>query len=96
MSVYSRVHSHGVVDTKNLGENPNDDDWETDPDYVNDVSEKDQRWGSKEIVPPKKKGEQVDNIQEIARRATEQDQKVTMDTYYEKKSKSLYGGQKDQ
>eukprot|EP00297_Palpitomonas_bilix_P015824 CAMPEP_0113869372 /NCGR_PEP_ID=MMETSP0780_2-20120614/1500_1 /TAXON_ID=652834 /ORGANISM="Palpitomonas bilix" /LENGTH=99 /DNA_ID=CAMNT_0000854543 /DNA_START=36 /DNA_END=335 /DNA_ORIENTATION=- /assembly_acc=CAM_ASM_000599 len=27
-----------------------DDDWETDPDYVNDVSEKEQRWGSKEIV----------------------------------------------
>jgi cortactin len=28
----------------------NDDDWETDPDYVNDVSEKEQRWapGAKE------------------------------------------------
>uniref|UniRef100_U5EZJ7 Putative cortactin n=1 Tax=Corethrella appendiculata TaxID=1370023 RepID=U5EZJ7_9DIPT len=24
-----------------------DDDWETDPDFVNDVSEKEQRWGSK-------------------------------------------------
>jgi hypothetical protein len=22
-----------------------DDDWETDPDYVNDVSEQQQRWG---------------------------------------------------
>ncbi|KAJ3081548.1 hypothetical protein HK102_002278, partial [Quaeritorhiza haematococci] len=25
-----------------------DDDWETDPDFVNDVSEKDQRWGHKD------------------------------------------------
>ena len=22
-----------------------DDDWETDPDYINDVSEHEQRWG---------------------------------------------------
>ena len=22
-----------------------DDDWETDPDYINDVSEQEQRWG---------------------------------------------------
>ncbi|XP_071497289.1 src substrate cortactin-like, partial [Diadema antillarum] len=26
-----------------------DDDWETDPDFVNDVSEKEQRWGSKSV-----------------------------------------------
>lgn len=26
-----------------------DDDWETDPDFVNDVSEQEQRWGSKTI-----------------------------------------------
>ena len=26
-----------------------DDDWDTDPDFVNDVSEKEQRWGSKSI-----------------------------------------------
>lgn len=24
-----------------------DDDWETDPDYINDVSEEEQRWGLK-------------------------------------------------
>jgi len=24
-----------------------DDDWETDPDYVNDVSEQEQRWGGR-------------------------------------------------
>ena len=25
-----------------------DDDWETDPDYVNNMSEEQQRWGSSE------------------------------------------------
>lgn len=29
--------------------NNGDDDWDTDPDFVNDVSEKEQRWGSKTI-----------------------------------------------
>lgn len=28
-------------------EQENDDDWETDPDYVNDQTEEEQRWGSK-------------------------------------------------
>lgn len=26
-----------------------DDEWETDPDFVNDVSEQEQRWGSATI-----------------------------------------------
>lgn len=26
-----------------------DDDWETDPDFVNDVTEEEQRWGSNTI-----------------------------------------------
>uniref|UniRef100_A0A1A9UR61 SH3 domain-containing protein n=1 Tax=Glossina austeni TaxID=7395 RepID=A0A1A9UR61_GLOAU len=29
--------------------NDADDDWETDPDFINDVSEQEQRWGSKTI-----------------------------------------------
>lgn len=30
---------------------PNDDDgdWETDPDFINNVTEQEQRWGSKTI-----------------------------------------------
>uniref|UniRef100_A0A2M3ZH64 Putative src substrate cortactin n=1 Tax=Anopheles braziliensis TaxID=58242 RepID=A0A2M3ZH64_9DIPT len=31
------------------GQTAEDDDWETDPDFVNDVSEQEQRWGSKTI-----------------------------------------------
>ena len=35
---------------KMMLENSNDpDEWDTDPDFVNNVSEKDQRWGSKTI-----------------------------------------------
>lgn len=29
--------------------NAEDDDWETDPDFVNDVTEEEQRWGAKTI-----------------------------------------------
>jgi cortactin len=29
--------------------NDADDDWETDPDFINDVSEQEQRWGSKTV-----------------------------------------------
>lgn len=27
-----------------------DDDWETDPDFINNVTEQEQRWGSKTIA----------------------------------------------
>ncbi len=30
-------------------DNGDDDDWETDPDFVNDISEKESRWGSKSV-----------------------------------------------
>ena len=35
--------------------NTDDDDWETDPNYINDVSEQDQRWapGAKDNSSPK-------------------------------------------
>ena len=32
---------------KRTCEKDNEDDWETDPDYINDVSEQEQRWGGK-------------------------------------------------
>ncbi|GLV44065.1 cortactin [Carabus blaptoides fortunei] len=30
-------------------ENSGDDDWETDPDFINDVTEQEQRWGSRTV-----------------------------------------------
>eukprot|EP00051_Salpingoeca_urceolata_P010302 m.125609 g.125609 ORF g.125609 m.125609 type:complete len:213 (-) comp16655_c1_seq2:297-935(-) len=43
----STWRAHTAV--SNVSDDESDDDWETDPDFVNDVSEKDQRWGSKTI-----------------------------------------------
>lgn len=36
-------------DIANAPQPEGDDDWETDPDFVNDVNEQEQRWGSKTI-----------------------------------------------
>jgi len=33
---------------KSLEKDP--DDWDTDPDFVNDVTEKEQRWGAKTVA----------------------------------------------
>ncbi|KAI8120801.1 Src substrate cortactin [Lucilia cuprina] len=38
----------------------NDDDWETDPDFVNDVSEQEQRWGAKTIEGSGRTGGAID------------------------------------
>ena len=34
---------------KPVSNNNDDDDWETDADFVNDVSEREQRWGAKTV-----------------------------------------------
>ena len=33
--------------SKNNKSNADEDDWETDPDYINNASEEEQRWGGK-------------------------------------------------
>uniref|UniRef100_A0A8D8XI41 Hematopoietic lineage cell-specific protein n=1 Tax=Cacopsylla melanoneura TaxID=428564 RepID=A0A8D8XI41_9HEMI len=37
-----------------------DDDWETDPDFINDVNEQEQRWGSKTIPGSGRTGGSID------------------------------------
>ncbi|KAJ3291979.1 hypothetical protein HDU79_001849 [Rhizoclosmatium sp. JEL0117] len=39
-----------------------DDDWDTDPDFVNDVSEKDQRWGNQKTLQVNEKKETDINL----------------------------------
>lgn len=39
-----------------------DDDWETDPDFINDVTEEEQRWGSKTIPGSGRIGDAIDMI----------------------------------
>jgi len=37
------------VRTNEVKNGDDGDEWETDPDFVNDVSEKEQRWGAKTV-----------------------------------------------
>lgn len=45
MEMWKATAGHNVPQQNNA----DDDDWETDPDFVNDVTEEEQRWGSKTI-----------------------------------------------
>merc|ERR1712137_713514 len=56
MSVYMRTEelapaTLSSTDVKSAAAEVDEDDWDTDVDAINDVSEKEQRWGSKDIVP---------------------------------------------
>lgn len=42
--MWKAAAGHTVEDN---GNGAGDDDWETDPDFVNDVNEQEQRWGGK-------------------------------------------------
>lgn len=41
--MWKAAAGHQVDDAN--GNGAGDDDWETDPDFVNDVNEQEQRWG---------------------------------------------------
>ncbi|XP_070383421.1 src substrate cortactin [Dermacentor albipictus] len=49
-----------------------DDDWETDPDFVNDVTEEEQRWGSKTVEGSGHVADAV-NINELREQVTKDD-----------------------
>ncbi|GFS74145.1 hematopoietic lineage cell-specific protein [Nephila pilipes] len=51
---------YNMNDSKNGG----DDDWETDPDFINDVTEEEQRWGSKTVEGSGRTSAAI-NIQEL-------------------------------
>ncbi|CAG7786084.1 unnamed protein product, partial [Allacma fusca] len=66
------------VDTEN-------DDWETDPDFVNDVTEEEQRWGSKTIegsgrtagaIDMRKLNEEIQSSDALAKKKFLQDSKA--------------------
>ena len=42
-------HGHGNAAKVPALPQQDDDDWETDPDFVNDVTEQEQRWGAKTV-----------------------------------------------
>ncbi|CAB3984813.1 src substrate cortactin [Paramuricea clavata] len=58
-------------------DNADDDDWDTDPDFVNDVSEKEQRWGAK-TVEGSGHMESI-NIKDLRQNVTQDHQKIKKD-----------------
>eukprot|EP01125_Pyxidicula_operculata_P007690 TRINITY_DN2601_c0_g1_i1.p1 TRINITY_DN2601_c0_g1~~TRINITY_DN2601_c0_g1_i1.p1 ORF type:complete len:106 (-),score=45.64 TRINITY_DN2601_c0_g1_i1:35-352(-) len=89
MSVYNQVKNMGGGETNknNTVDTNDDDDWETEPDFVNDLSEKEKRYGSK-TIPGSGKGDSKD-VAQIREKAKEQHQSSANNEYYQKKS--LYG-----
>ena len=59
--MWKSTTGHDVKIPKQDQKQEDEDSWESDPNFVNSVSEKDQRWGSKSIDPnPGKKSDSVD------------------------------------
>eukprot|EP01092_Planopodium_desertum_P001035 TRINITY_DN11505_c0_g1_i1.p2 TRINITY_DN11505_c0_g1~~TRINITY_DN11505_c0_g1_i1.p2 ORF type:complete len:102 (+),score=16.93 TRINITY_DN11505_c0_g1_i1:62-367(+) len=92
MSVYGRVHEHGLPGASVTADTAEDDgDWETEKDYVNDISEKEQRWGSKILMkPPDAAAVRLD---EVRAKAKSQHEEHREKEYKEKRT--LYGKDKD-
>eukprot|EP00010_Vexillifera_abyssalis_P004013 CAMPEP_0201552386 /NCGR_PEP_ID=MMETSP0173_2-20130828/15756_1 /ASSEMBLY_ACC=CAM_ASM_000268 /TAXON_ID=218659 /ORGANISM="Vexillifera sp., Strain DIVA3 564/2" /LENGTH=100 /DNA_ID=CAMNT_0047962867 /DNA_START=19 /DNA_END=321 /DNA_ORIENTATION=+ len=70
MSVYERVHDTGVPST-GFDDSSSSDDWETDPEPANQISEKDQRWGAA-VLPDDAKD--FKNIHELREETKKQDE----------------------
>ncbi|EAL63215.1 hypothetical protein DDB_G0288379 [Dictyostelium discoideum AX4] len=87
MSVYQKTVTHAPATLNKANQVDDDDDFETDPDYVNDISEKDTRWGSKIIGTDKGNGK---DMEEIRSNAFNKHQTITQEEYENKKM--LYGG----
>ena len=62
------------VSAKNGKQTADDDDWDTDPDFVNDVTEEESRWGSKTVEGSGRVG--VINVRELAENVKQDDVKV--------------------
>jgi hypothetical protein len=69
MSVYERVHAHAPPA---LSEEAEDDDWETDPEPANTISEKEQRWGAATLPDDSKGKSDMASLRENVRSQHEQ------------------------
>ncbi|GAB6031279.1 hypothetical protein CHUAL_009079 [Chamberlinius hualienensis] len=82
--------SHLGVDLQ--PEQSKDDDWETDPDFVNDVSEAEQRWGSKTVEGSGRTAAALD-LSELRVQVAKNDAEVKRKEYEEGSAPSYgYGG----
>ncbi|EGC30276.1 hypothetical protein DICPUDRAFT_93002 [Dictyostelium purpureum] len=89
MSVYQKTVSHAPASLDKNNNTVEDDDWETDADYVNDIPEKDTRWGSKIIVKDNDANKPMD---EIRNNAFQKHDDIVQKEYEDKKI--LYGGER--
>eukprot|EP01133_Synstelium_polycarpum_P012505 gene12505-14678_t len=94
MSVYQKTVSHAPASVKNdVNDVVDDDDWDSDPNYVNDISEKDSRWGSKIIRPEEVFTADTPNMQSLREKVFAKDAEAAKKEYEEKRS-PLYGGER--
>ncbi|KAL6052235.1 Hematopoietic lineage cell-specific protein [Balamuthia mandrillaris] len=77
MSVYDRVAEHGLAETKDAFA-ADDDDWETDPEPANNISEAEQRWGAATLPKDAKDFRNIDNLRDAVK---EQHEKVAQEEY---------------
>jgi hypothetical protein len=62
--------------------NPDDnDDWESDPNYVNDVDEKKSRWGSKELKSKEEVELTREELAQLREKSKQQHHEATMNEY---------------
>eukprot|EP01129_Flabellula_baltica_P009558 TRINITY_DN3921_c0_g1_i1.p1 TRINITY_DN3921_c0_g1~~TRINITY_DN3921_c0_g1_i1.p1 ORF type:complete len:119 (-),score=28.80 TRINITY_DN3921_c0_g1_i1:65-373(-) len=89
MSVYNKVTETGISNRhKNTNIESDSDDWDTDPDFENDVDEQTQRYGSKTVEGSADAKDALD-IHEVRARATEQHRMASEEQY--QASLSRYG-----
>ncbi|KAI9143513.1 hypothetical protein BKA69DRAFT_1062340 [Paraphysoderma sedebokerense] len=70
-----------------------DDDWETDGDFVNDVAEKNTRWGSKTNPATLNAKEETVDMKNLLNKVVETHNEVVKNEYYSKPTFARgYGG----
>ncbi|TPX70916.1 hypothetical protein SpCBS45565_g01403 [Spizellomyces sp. 'palustris'] len=56
-----------------------EDDWDSDPTFINDVSEKNQRWGNQKTVERGEK--ELEDMEELRKKVIEQNDKKAKDEW---------------
>lgn len=80
MSVYGKVVEHGLATAEEY--QGGDDDWETDPEPQNDISEKEQRWGAAHLPSDAK---EITDMRQLRNAVKEQDEESSKREYEEKR-----------
>ncbi|KAI8820232.1 uncharacterized protein EV422DRAFT_568197 [Fimicolochytrium jonesii] len=66
-----------------------DDDWDTDPDFVNDVSERDQRWGNQKTIDTQGAPKTELTMDELRKQVIEKNEKAAKDEWIRRNGKDV-------